>query len=115
MPAEDNVFEPVDQTRSDEELKLVAVKRDGQTAEEQNPEELNPEGKKPEEGLKSEGLKPDRVKHRSVYNRIVERIGDSSEEECSRWSEDDAASSDSESIVDLAADLLDQWSSLKVE
>ncbi|XP_028393284.1 histone-lysine N-methyltransferase SETD2-like isoform X2 [Dendronephthya gigantea] len=113
LPAEDSVFEPVQQTRSDDGLELPAVKQEGQTAEERNLEELNPEGKKPEEGLKSEGLKPDGVKHQSAYSRIVERIGDSSEEECSRWSEDDATSSDGENIVDLAADLLDQWSSLK--
>lgn len=107
-PVDDSVFEP-GEIRSDEELK----------PEELNSGELKPEGQNSEgpnsEELKSEELKPARVKvpHSRVFSRIIDRVGDSSEEE-SRWSEDDAVSSDSEGIVDLAADLLDQWSSLKV-
>ena len=126
-PMEDTVFEP-GEIRSDEELKPEGDKPEGLKSEVLNSEGQKPEGLKSEEvkpeeqkseGLKSEGLKPHRVKDsrrhkRSMYSRIVERIGDSSEEESSRWSEDDITSSDSESIVDLAADLLDQWSSLKV-
>lgn len=41
------------------------------------------------------------------------RTEDSSSEE-SRWSEDDSASTDSENIRDLATDLLESWSNLKV-
>ena len=126
-PLEDSVFEP-GEIRSDEEQKPEVDKPEGIKSE-----ELNPEGQKPEElkseevkmedqkseDLKSESIKPHRFKgpnqHKpSRYNRIVERLGESSEEESPRWSEDDATSSDSESIIDLAADLLDQWKSLKV-
>ena len=134
-PVDDSVFEP-GEIRSDEELRPEVDKPEGQNPEGQNPEGQKadgqkPEGQKPEElasqehvlvGIKSET--PPCLKHhhgkaahrhkRSMYSRIVERIGDSSEEESSRWSEDDTNSSDSESIVDLAANLLDQWSSLKV-
>ena len=126
-PVEDSVFEP-GEIRSDEELRTEVDKLEGQNSEGQKPEGQKPDVQKPDElasqeqvlvGLKSEGLKPHRGKaahrhKRSMYSRIVERIGDSSEEESSRWSEDDTNSSDSESIVDLAANLLDQWSSLKV-
>lgn len=132
---DDNVFEP-GEIPSDEDQKS-----EGDNPERLNVECLNPEGPKSEalksEGLSSEGeksdgpkpeerklgevkhegLKPHRVKSlykNSIYSRVVERIGDSSEEESSRWSEDDATSSDCESIIDLAADLLDQWSTLKV-
>ena len=120
---EDNVFEP-GEIRSDEELKPEGdkpegIKSEGLNSEGQNPEEPKSEEVKMEdeksEGSKSESVKPHRLKgtkHR--YSRIVERLGESSEEESPRWSEDDATSSDSESIIDLAANLLDQWSSLKV-
>ena len=116
-PVEDSVFEP-GEIRSDEELKPESHKSEGP-----KPEGPEPEGLASQEeilgGLKPEVLKPHQGKaphrhKRSMYSRIVERIGDSSEEESSRWSEDDTNSSDNESIVDLAADLLDQWSSLKV-
>lgn len=112
-PIDDSVFEP-GEIRSDEELKPEELNSGELKPETQNSEGPNSEELKPVE-LKSVELKPARVKvpHSRVFSRIIDRVGDSSEEE-SRWSEDDAVSSDSEGIVDLAADLLDQWSSLKV-
>ena len=113
----DIVFEP-GEIRSEEEQKPEGPRLDGLHSQVQNSEDQTPEDPT-SEGQKPEGLKPHRVKasdrhKRSMYSRIIERIGDSSEEESSRWSEDDTASSDSESIIDLASNLLDQWSSLKV-
>lgn len=116
-PVEDIVFEP-GEIRSDEEQKPEGDRPEGPKSDALNSETQNPEGHILE-GQNPEGLKSHRAKgphrhKRSMYSRIIEKIGDSSEEESSRWSEDDTTSSDSESIVDLASDLLDQWSSLKV-
>ena len=50
---------------------------------------------------------------RLTEGRSPKLLGDSSEEEESRWSED-SASSDHEALTNLAADLLSSWSNLKV-
>lgn len=102
-----------DSEGSNSEVPKAEVKKlEGQKSEGLKSGELKSQSLKPEE-LKAARMKVARMERRSPFRRIVERVGDSSEEE-SRWSEDDTGSSDSESIVDLAADLLDQWSSLKV-
>ncbi|XP_046859612.1 histone-lysine N-methyltransferase SETD2-like isoform X2 [Xenia sp. Carnegie-2017] len=62
-------------------------------------------------------LKPNRVKNRlkhiALYSKIFDRNSESSGEESSKYSEDEATLSDGESVIDIAADLLNQWSSLK--